>query len=206
MIGKLARRVGTGGDEGATLVLALLFVAVVALVGGALIGLAGSSLKQTTSLTADRSKSYAAESAVQVAIQQVRSLQTLNTAPGYGTNSINPCPTTSVSIAGDGVNGAPKSEAFDVMCGVGQAPLPFQRTITFAACLSGTAAANCMVDPSSGNGAFVPKPQYPGAIVIATTTFNDLASGCHVTNFNDNCFAPGTSVTVSNWNIAQSDS
>jgi hypothetical protein len=202
-------RRGPSDDSGAVLVLAVLFVLVVGLVGGALVGFAGNSLAQTSTFNADRSQSYAAESAVQVAIQQIRSLQSINTAPGYappGSSTLNPCPTTSVSIPENTVNGSGGvTESFNVMCAIGRAPLPYERDIVFAACLSGTSPANCLTDATTGTDAYVPKPQYPGAVVVATTTFSDLQNGCHVTNFNDNCFAPGSSVDVNDWNVAKSN-
>ena len=59
-------------DSGAVLVLAVLFLLVVALIGGALAAYATTSLASTSQLQVGRATSYTAESAVQVAIQNVR--------------------------------------------------------------------------------------------------------------------------------------
>jgi hypothetical protein len=190
-------------DGGAVLVLAVLFVAVVGLIGGALVGFAGSSLDQTRSLDADRSQSYAAESAIQVAIANVRNLKGGGNAPGYSNGGApNACPTTKVSIPQNGVNGAPTPEDIDVRCAVGKAPLPFERAITFAACPSGTSAGNCL---TAGTDGFTPTAQ-GGAVVVVNTIYNDLKSGCSIfTSSSDNCFQPGTSVEVDNWDLTGSN-
>lgn len=188
-------------DSGAVLVLALLFVLVVGLVGGALVGFADSSLAQTSNANTDRSASYAAESAIQVAIQQVRNLTTSSTAPGYSTGSgpVNTCPTTTVSIPEDGAAGSGTNESFDVMCAVGQAPAPFERTVVFVACPHGTPQASCL----TGQSSFTPAIQ-SGAVVSASTTFDDLAQGCNIPS-PASCFVPGFSVNVGDWDLAQSN-
>jgi hypothetical protein len=186
-------------DSGAVLILALLFVLVVGLVGGALVGFSGSSLAQTSVFNTGRSQAYAAESAIQVAIQQIRNDDTMATAPGYSAGaSVNPCPTTSVTIPESPGGANPTNVSIDVMCAVGQEPVPYEREIMFAACPSGTAPSNCLTSPS-----FVPKPQ-PGALLVADTRFEDLAKGCSTTQA-ASCFVPGTSVDVNYWNVAQSD-
>jgi Tfp pilus assembly protein PilX len=178
-------------DSGAVLILALLFVLVVGLVGGALITFAGSSLAQTSSLGTDRSKSYGAESAINVAIDQLRtaSHQASNTV-GY--QAPVSCPTTTVTVPG-------YAAAFKVMCVIGQASLPFQRNIMFAACPS---TSNCL----SGQGTFTPAVGST-AIVSTSALFHDLAKDCSVhTDGQDQCFVAGDSVDVSGWDQGEANS
>ena len=180
-------------DDGGVLVLAVIFVFVVGLLGGAIATFASASLTQTTSLGNGRTQEYAAEGAIQVAIQRVRDLNTAAAAPGYGSPST-ACPTTTVTIPA--TTGA-LSVSLKVMCVVGQASVPFQRKIVFAACSSATSDANCLTgqDPL-----FMPKPQ-SGALVVATTLYYDLPNGC--TTVSSSCaLAPGTSVDISGWDAS----
>src|SRR4051812_9051894 len=86
-------------DSGAVLILAVIFVLVVGLIGGAIASFAGSSLAVANVEGNDRSASYAGESAIQVAIQQIRGLTALSNAPGYANGgTINSCPNTTVPI------------------------------------------------------------------------------------------------------------
>src|ERR1700674_932832 len=67
------RRSGSGGGEaGATLVLALVFVLVISLVLMAIVTLSGTNLIDTAQLQNARSVEYAADGAVDAAIQAVR--------------------------------------------------------------------------------------------------------------------------------------
>ena len=178
-------------DNGGVLVLAVIFVFVVGLLGGAIATFASASLTQTTSLGNGRTQEYAAEGAIQVAIQQIRDLNTQATAPGYGVSA---CPTISVTIPA--TTGA-LSESLKVMCVLGQASLPFERKIVFAACPSGTTDANCLQgQPPS----FTPKPQ-SAALVVATTLYYDLPNGCSTVGAGCE-LAPGTSVDVSGWDAS----
>lgn len=174
-------------DGGAVLILALVFVTVVGLVGGAIALFAGDSLAQTTGIQGDRSRQFAANSAVQVAIQRVRDMTSLSTAPGYSTNGnpMNPCPTTDVAIPENGVYGNPSNETFTVDCVVGYSPGSFERSITFAACPQG---ATCL----TGQSTFTPKPG-ANAIVVTTAVYDDLATGY--------TFATGTTNGSGGWNV-----
>jgi Tfp pilus assembly protein PilX len=177
-------------DDGGVLVLAVVFVFVVGLLGGAIATFASASLAQTTSLGNGATQEYAAEGAIQVAIQRVRNLNTTSTAPGYSGIA---CPTTSVTIPA--TTGA-VSESLTVVCVVGQASVPFERKIVFAACPSGTTDANCL----SGQSTFTPKPQ-SATLVVATTLFYDLPNGC--TTVGSGCdLTPATSVDVSAWDAS----
>ncbi len=177
-------------DGGGVLVLAVIFVFVVGAIGGAIATFASASLAQTTSLGNGATQEYAAEGAIQVAIQRVRDLSTLTTAPGYGST---PCPTTSVTIPA--TTGA-VSESLTVVCVVGQASVPFERKIVFAACRGGTSDANCL----TGQSTFTPQPQ-SAALVVATTLYYDLPNGC--TTVGSGCdLTPGTAVDVSAWDAS----
>lgn len=191
-------------DQGAVLILAVLFVLVVGLVGGALLLLTGSALSQTGSLQTDRSLSAAAESAVEVSIQNVRSLTTLATAPGYGSTSINPCPSMTVHIPEGGPTGTGSTDNIKVVCAVGTAPLPWQRSITFAGCPDGTSDSACLAGSIDGTV----KPQ-SAAIVVATVTYYDLADGCTEVTFTngvpDNCFSPAVKMDVTGWDVAKAN-
>lgn len=191
------RRVDVRDDSGAVLLLALIFVLVVGLAGGALLTLSGSSLAQTSALGADRSATYAAESAIEVAIAHLREDTALKNTPGYSTDGSAPvaCPDTTVSIPG-------YDSSIIVKCGVGSGTThQFQRQIIFAAC---TTSSDCL----DTSGAFDPQPG-SAAIVVATTTFTDLATfsnGSSCVGLNaQNCFVPGTAVDVDAWDLTQTN-
>ena len=178
-------------DGGAVLILAVLFVLVVGLVGGALVGFAGSSLSQTSALRGDRARSYAAESAIQVAINQLRTGS--GTAAGTaGYQQPVSCPTVAVTV---------NATTLQVMCVVGQSPAPWERSVTFAACPT---TSNCL----SGQSTYTPAVG-SSAVLAATTVFDDLdgSMGCttHVEN-QDSCFKAGDSVDITGWDLAQSNS
>lgn len=199
MTARLLRRFrGSAPDGGAVLVLALLFVLIVGLVGGAIASLASTNLADTSVLGGDQSQSYAAQSAVQVAIDDLRAPTTLSATPGYGGTA---CPTTTVSVPAAGPAGA--AQQVTVLCAFGVSPQQYERTIVFAGCLSSTSCLAAGPDPSHP---FTPTPG-SGAIVVATTVFNDLKAGCtgYTGQPSDPCFVPGTSVAVIGWNVAKSD-
>lgn len=179
-----------GTDGGAVLVLAVLFVLIVGTIGGAVASLATTNLAVTSVLGGDQTQSYAAQSAVQVAIGSVRNIKT-GSVPGYGGVA---CPTTTVTIPTAGPQSS--SQTITVMCAFGQLPLPYERQIVFAACPS---SANCLTQ-----NAYQPGPGST-AIVVATTSFYDLKSGCSNAT-TPGCFVPGTAVDVTNWYVGKSDS
>ena len=185
------------GDDGAILVLAVLFILVVGLIGGAVVAYAGTSLASTSQLQGGRAQSYAAESVVQVAIENVRGLDTYTNAPGYngssGNPSGNPCPSTTLTVQENAVNGAGTNVPIQVLCAVGKAPLPFQRSITFVACPASASASSCLTVPSL----FTPVPG-TAALVVASTLFSDLKAGCSG-NTPASCFVPGYAVDTTTW-------
>jgi hypothetical protein len=110
--------------------------------------------------------------------------------------TINTCPNTVVPIPENGG----VSVSFTVMCAVGQAPLPFERTIVFAACpTTGFSTSSCLTTPSP----FSPVVQSK-AVVSSSTTFGDLANGCSLPS-PASCFVPGTSVDVGAWDLTKSN-
>lgn len=186
------------GERGAVLVLAILFLLIVGVTGGAIASLASTNLAATSVFGADRTTSYAAEAAVEAGIQNVRTLTTSGAAPGYSAGGTpNPCPTLPVTVPQPGST-AP-DQSLQVVCAVGTAPLPFERVIVFAACPSAVAAASCLT--SSG---FVPMPG-AAAVVVATTLFHDLAPGCSLPT-PSTCFAPGTAVDITGWDVTKATS
>lgn len=199
----LARRLrAAGDDQGSVLILALVFVAVVGLVGGAIALFATSTLAQTSSLQADRSTQFAAESAIQVAIQTVRDIPgahgDVRTAPGYNGTA---CPNTNVTIPENGINGSPVNKSFTVVCVVGQSPQEFERAITFAACPSGV--TNCL----AGQATYTPTPT-SAAIVVATATYYDLNNSFTFPTGTTNGaggWSLGNAVDVSRWDITSAD-
>lgn len=196
---RLLRRLRGHGerDGGAVLVLAVLFVLIVGVVGGAIASLATTNLAVTSVLGGDQTQSYAAQSAVQVAIGSVRNMTTTGSVPGYvGSDGMTmvACPTTTVTIPSAGAQSS--SQTITVMCAFGQLPQAYERQIVFAACPSTT---SCLTQ-----NAYQPGPG-SAAIVVATTSFYDLKAGCTgVTT--PGCFAPGTAVDVTNWYVAKSNS
>lgn len=198
MTARLLRRVrGSAPDGGAVLVLALLFVLIVGLVGGAIASLASTNLADTSVLGGDQSQSYAAQSAVQVAIDDLRAPTALAATPGYGGTA---CPPTTVSVPAAGPAGA--AQQITVLCAFGFSPQQWTRTVVFAACLS---SASCLAAGPDAAHPFTPTPGN-AAIVVATTIFNDLKAGCtgYTGQPADPCFVPGTSVAVSGWNVSKS--
>jgi hypothetical protein len=68
-------------DVGASLILAIGFMVVIGLVGGALVGLVSSGLANRAPLQTLRSTQYAADGAIELAISQVRSISQVRATP-----------------------------------------------------------------------------------------------------------------------------
>ena len=127
----IATRSESGGEAGAVLVLALLFLVVVGGVVGSLATWAQNDLNNTAKFTAARSVQYAADSATEVAIQDIRyspllaTGQTLNASPPtYCWNN----PGTPELPPVDGVS-------MDVWCSTAWNPSSANtRVVTFSTC------------------------------------------------------------------------
>ncbi len=110
------------GEEGAALIIALVFILTMGLLAGVLVGLADTNLLATSNLEAQRVGQYAADGALEVAVQTVR----------YGSN----CGTTSglsVTIPTSG-----STQDLTVWCT--SAALVGARQVTFWACPTSTSS------------------------------------------------------------------
>ena len=199
------RRLGGGAErrtpneEGSSLILALVFLVVVGLLGGALATFTTTNLADTSQLQSVQARDFAAEAAVQVAIQKLRAATPIGSTPGYGSPA---CPALAVTVPAAGPGGSTVSESLQVLCGFGTAALPFERQVVFAACPSSAAASSCLTAPS-GNP-YQPEPG-TAAYVVATTLFTDLAPGCTMPT-PASCFVPGYRVNVTAWDMRGADS
>jgi hypothetical protein len=194
---------GTDGDRGAVLILALIFLTVVGLVGGALVTLAGSGLSGTSQLQIGQAQGYAAEAAVDAAMQDLRGSTAMASAPGYGGTA---CPTLPLAVPSGNTGGA--AQQLEVVCAVASgeaglgAPVPFERTIVFAACLQSVAPGSCL----NTSTPYLPVPVTGNALVIATTLYEDLLPGCTFATTTNGCFQAGYRVNVTSWDVRSADS
>jgi hypothetical protein len=176
------------GEEGATLLLALIFVLLVSVIMLAIVNLSGTNILNTANLQNERTLEYSAEGAVQTAIQAVRYLTPAATAT-------TPCSTSSGYQPPAPLNGA---EGAVVYCQVGT--LVYARALTFEACPTGTSANACT---NNVNGADVLK---------ATILFDDVSTTCSGP-VGPGCYNPvggagstsGSSVTVENWVVERAN-
>lgn len=176
-------------DDGAMLLLAIIFVLVVGLVGGSMTVFASSALSQTSSLTGSREAMIAAESAINFAIDEVRLTGGTN---AYFYNGNNAC-SFAVPVPGSGL-----SANVRVNCALGTVTQLGVRPITFSACA-----------PAIGSSLTPTRAACSGAtpVVSVKTVFFDLnkagSDGVPCTGLNQTgCFNPGVSVTVKNWQVA----
>ena len=154
-----------GGEAGAILVLALLFLVVVGGVVGSLATWAQNDLNNTAKFTAARSVQYAADSATEVAIQDIRYTpllsagQTLNASPPtYCWNN----PSSPELPAVDGVS-------MNVWCSTVWNPSSANtRVVTFSTCQSSVSAAASAANPLLQVVATF--DDYPTNVISAPTT------------------------------------
>lgn len=142
------------GEEGATLLLALIFVLLVSVIMLAIVNLSGTNILNTANLQNERTLEYSAEGAVQTTIQAVRYLTPAATAT-------TPCSTSSGYQPPGPLNA---TDGAVVYCQVGT--LVYARALTFEACPTGTSANACT---NNVNGADVLK---------ATILFDDVSTNC----------------------------
>src|ERR1700691_1318425 len=136
-------RLGKGprGEEGATLILALVFVLLTSVVMLAIVTLSGTNILNTTNLQNERSLEYSAEGAVQTAVQAVRYLDPSpmtsdpNSTADYCSSSHSFFPPNSATPSLTSLTPTV------VDCQV--ETLIYQRTVTFEACLPSVSASNC---------------------------------------------------------------
>jgi hypothetical protein len=174
----MMRRPRSSNDEGAVLILALVFLVAVALVLLALVSLAGTNLVATSKLQAQRNLEYAADSLVDGAIQTVRS-----EAP-------NPLPNPACPNFPSNASLQPNGENLIVECTMGIPAGFYGRIVEFDACAAPAASfATCQ----------------SGAIVRAEVVFNDVSKSCS-SGATPGCYGGtpgfwGTSVTIESWTV-----
>ena len=161
-------------ESGVTLVIALVFVILGALVVGGLTGLAGTNLKDTANLQGERSLEYAADGALDGAIQALRYQPLGASGQAYNTSPVCPTfPSGSSSLAANGVT-------ILVTCQGTVPPGPFQRQVIFTACLASIGQAAC----AGGSG----------TVASAQVLYYDLAS--------DNLTPRlGNDVSIQSWSV-----
>ena len=174
-------------EEGATLVLAVVFIFIVGLLLMSLVSMAGSNIVNTSNLQYDRSLAYAAEAATEAAVQYVRPI---GFVPGGLCTGVTTTPPPSPFLIPE--NGANVSIRVD--CGVETGPSPYFRQIKFAACLQSLGVA-CLTEPSPYVA--IASSQ---AILVGEILYDDRGPGC--TSFIPPiCKQPGTTVQVLTWNL-----
>ena len=145
---------GARGEGGAVLILAMVFMIVVAGIVGVLANSVSSHLEDSAAFTTGRNLQYAATSAVDLAIQNIRYNpflgpdETLNASPPSQCWNPNPnvafSPSQGASSWGD-VNGEP---TMDVWCSTVWNPTSAQtRVVTISACEAGPGSAECAQHP-----------------------------------------------------------
>ncbi len=191
----MRRRMAPANEEGATLVLALVFVVIIGLVLLAIISLTGTNLADTANLQNGRALEYSADGAVDAALQAVRycpvSPSGTFACPGLPTT---PCSTStafSISTSAGPVNGSNANVV--VYCAV--APLRYERQVTFTACPATETLATCQMVHSAG---------ISDAYLVAQVLYTDLATGC--SGGSSGCPSViGQSATVLSWSLQRSN-
>jgi hypothetical protein len=160
-----------GGEDGAVLILALIFLIVVGLVITAILGWAGTSLTATASFQTERNTEYGATAAVNLAVQITRtSFDTGSPAPLLNNATPELCAS----------NGTP---SFDVYCSMVWQPYSSNtRVFTYSACQSGTAAdaspTSCAATPMlQARFAFYDYPSAAAAISSTPQQCQPVSSG-----------------------------
>jgi hypothetical protein len=164
----------TDREEGAILLLALVFVLVISLMLVALVSLAGNDLIATSHLKSLRSLEYASDGAVDAAVQAVRYQPDpagVYAAPSHCT----PGGSTSLTIGPSGDPTNTDTATVQVWCS--GALNATGRVVTFAAC------------PSPG--ALTYNTCLSNAVLLAQVTFDDFAL--------NGATAQGTGITVNSW-------
>ena len=184
-------------ESGAVLLLALIFLFAIALILAGLVTLANTNLGDTIGLQNNRSTGYAADGALETAIQDVRSMTTSGSVVGYSTSNTLCQPSGQTELLSDfSVNENQNTENIRVDCGLEASPAPFEREIMFAACGADLGQA-CLTDSN-----FSPTAN-SAAVIVAQVVFDDLGAGCSTDE--GNCFQPGTTATVASWTVNLAD-
>ncbi len=161
-------------EEGAALILVLIFIGVISLLVTVLASLAANNVRDTSVLRAARSVEYTADAATDAAIQNVR--YKASWYPTVGLCTPGAPGATSVS--------ANNSTTIEVYCtGTTNPSSAATRVITFRACPAGQSASACMATP----------------ILEAKVTFDDYPSGglfACTTTVTATC---GVGMTINSW-------
>lgn len=172
----------TGNESGSVLVLALLYLVAISLILGALASWVTNDLNNSSRFASARSLQFAANSATELAIQNIRYApllsagQTLNASPpGYCWGSGAPS-----QLAGNSVNGI----GVEVWCSTVWSPSSANtRVVTFSACLSGVSATTCAINPK----------------LEAVVAFDDYPPGVSTPNSGVCATYCGSGLTIESW-------
>ena len=189
-------------EEGAILILALIFVLIVSLSVLSLITFGGVGIKNTVNLKGQRNLEYAADGATSAAIQAVRySYQTFSAYPP--TDCL---PDGAVFTSGDTVTITINSNIMVVDCTatvrppnslpVNSSTRPEDRVIAFYACTT------LQLTASGGQ----PYCYAGNAIVAATVDFEDVSAGGFYECSNTNASTCGTGEAVESWAVQNANS
>ncbi|HEY5304052.1 MAG TPA: IPT/TIG domain-containing protein [Acidimicrobiales bacterium] len=174
---------GTGNESGSVLVLALLYLVAISLILTALASWATNDLNNSSRFSAARSLQFAANSATELAIQNIRynpllsAGQTLNASPpGYCWGS-GPASQLVGSNSVDGIG-------IEVWCSTAWSPSNANtRVVTLSACLSGVSASTCAINPK----------------LEAVVAFDDYPAGVSSPNPGVCATYCGTGLTIDSW-------
>ena len=162
-------RTSTRDDSGAVLVLALIFMIVIALVLVAVVSFAGDGLASTTNLVEQQSLEYRSSGAMQIAIQTVRYTDT--TFPTYPSAIPTSCFSSNAGVP-VGQNSPPVYvDCQTVMHAQLPANTEISREVYFYAC--STSSTNC----SSTNYTIEATVDFVDGPGCTTTSFGDCGAG-----------------------------
>jgi Tfp pilus assembly protein PilV len=189
----MTRRPGSHqrGEEGATLLLALIFVLLVSVIMLAIVNLSGTNILNTTNLQNERTLEYSAEGGVQAALQAVR----------YVTPSQSSGPSSYCSSSHTFFNGPQTLGMTPVVVACQVASLLYARAFTFEACRPATAASSCTNNANNAD------------ILRTTVLLSDVSAGC-TGPIGPGCYNPvgavagstsGASVTVESWIVERAN-
>ena len=161
-------------EDGASLIIALVFVLLISLILLAIVTLSGTNIVNTTNLQNERTLEYSAEGGVQAALQAIR-----YATPGQTSTFCGGSPALAPPAPIDGAV---------VYCQLGD--LTYARVLNFEACPPAVSAASCANNVNKAD------------VLTATVLISDVASGC-TSGGSPGCYNPpstsGTSVTVESW-------
>ncbi|HEY5266645.1 MAG TPA: IPT/TIG domain-containing protein [Acidimicrobiales bacterium] len=180
---KASRKKIGDNENGSILVLALLYLVAISLILTALASWATNDLNNSSRFSAARSLQFAANSATELAIQNIRYApllsagQTLNASPpGYCWGS----GPTSQLVGSNSVDGI----GVEVWCSTVWSPSSANtRVVTFSTCLSGVNAASCAINPK----------------LEAVVAFDDYQPGLNAPNPGVCATFCGIGLTIDSW-------